>query len=193
MPSSFTTRLVLLDRDGTINVEKNYLSSPEQLELLPHSAAGIKQLRQLGLIPVVVSNQSGIGRGYFALATLEQIHARLNELLNDQDAPLAAIYFCPHTPADKCACRKPAPELAQRAARDFNADLARSFMIGDNHSDIELGQRVGAITILVRTGYGARIEAERKVQPDYVADDLLDAARIIKDVLAGEARGQRIN
>lgn len=183
MPSSFTTRLVLLDRDGTINVEKNYLSSPEQLELLPQSAAGIRQLRQLGLTPVVVSNQSGIGRGYFDLETLERIHARLNELLNEQAAPLEAIYFCPHTPADKCACRKPAPELAHRAARDLDADLSHSFMIGDNHSDIELGQRVGAVTILVRTGYGARIEAEQKVRPDYVADDLLDAARIIRGVL----------
>lgn len=189
------TGLVLLDRDGTINVEKHYLSSPEELELLPNAAEGIRLLRHLGLPTVVVTNQSAIGRGYFDLARLAAIHQHLVELLAERGATLDAIFFCPHTPDDGCDCRKGAPGLARRAAEAFGADLAQSFVVGDKACDIELGKHVGATTILVQTGYGAREAAAiaatngPRGQPDYVVADLFEAARVIERSTVGERIG----
>jgi len=189
------TGLVLLDRDGTINAEKHYLSSPDQLELLPNAAEGIRLLRRLGLPVVVVTNQSAIGRGYFDLARLAAIHRHLGELLAARGAALDAIFSCPHTPGDGCDCRKGAPGLARRAAEVFGGDLARSFAVGDKACDIELGKRVGATTILVRTGYGVREEAaiaatnRPEDRPDYVVADLREAARVIERLTVGERIG----
>ena len=172
--------LVLLDRDGTINVEKHYLSSPDQVELLSGAAESIQLLRSLGLTTVVVTNQSAIARGYFDLATLERIHHRLYELLAERGACLDAIYVCPHHPAAGCHCRKPAPGLACRAAEEFGGDLSRSFVVGDQASDIAFGKCIGATTLLVRTGYGQRVASAGTAQPDYVVGDLLEAAHVIQ-------------
>lgn len=186
-------RLVLLDRDGTINVEKEYLSSPDQVELLPGAAEGIRLIRGLGLQTVIVTNQSAIGRGYFGLDELDRIHQHLRELLMSFGATLDAIYVCPHTPEEGCDCRKPAPGLALKASDQFKADLSQSFVVGDKACDIELGKRVGATTILVRTGYGARVAAEMETQPDYVVEGLLEAARIIQRLVAGEEGEAQMN
>lgn len=175
--------IVMVDRDGTINVEKHYLSSPEQVELFPQSAEGIKLLRNLGLHIVVVTNQSAIGRELFDVEMLDAIHERLKDLLNKQGAGVDAIYFCPHTPDDCCNCRKPLTAMAEQAAKDFGANLSKSFLIGDNVCDIELGKNVNATTILVRTGYGERVLSEGKTKPDYVVDHLFDAAQLIKKLL----------
>lgn len=178
------TQLVLLDRDGTINVEKHYLSSPGQVELLPGVAEGIQLMQRLGLTVVVVTNQSAIGRGYFGLDTLDRIHQRLHELLANHGASLDAIYVCPHRPDEGCSCRKPAPGLARKAGDEFGADLSRSFVVGDKVRDIELGKRVGATTILVRTGYGARAPLAEGSQADYVVENLLEAAHVIQRLVA---------
>lgn len=172
-------KLVLLDRDGTINVEKHYLSSPEQLELLPGAAEGIQRMRHSGVIVVVVTNQSAIGRGYFGEDTLNLIHARLLQLLAEAGTSVDAIYVCPHLPDEGCDCRKPAPGLALRAAIDFEADLTRSFVVGDKECDIRLGKQVGATTILVRTGYGRDWVGRDDVCPDYIVENLLEASRLI--------------
>lgn len=177
------TGMILIDRDGTINVERHYLSSPEQIELFPQSAEGIKLLRTLGLPVVVVTNQSAIGRGMFDVEMLGAIHERLKELLEENGTKVDAIYFCPHTPEDSCDCRKPAINMARQAAMDFGANLSNSFLIGDNVCDIELGKNVNATTILVRTGYGERVLSEGVVTPDYVVDNLLQAARLIENIL----------
>ncbi|MGI8468744.1 MAG: D-glycero-beta-D-manno-heptose 1,7-bisphosphate 7-phosphatase [Pyrinomonadaceae bacterium] len=177
------TRLVLIDRDGTLNVEQNYLSAPDQIELIPQSADGIRILRNLDLRIVVVTNQSGIGRGFFDAARLVEIHNRLREVLRENGTNVDAIYFCPHAPEDKCNCRKPMPGMAKRAATEFNADLSKSFVIGDNVCDIELGKNIGATTILVRTGYGKMTETESETKPDYIAGNLFEAARLIKEIL----------
>ena len=164
---------VILDRDGTLIQERHYLSEPEQVELIPGVAEGLRQLRQMGLGLVVVTNQSGIGRGFFDQGALERIHRRMNELLASEGAWLDKIYFCPHRPEEGCSCRKPAPGLVERAARELGFEPCAGFAIGDKACDVELGQRVGMTTFLVRTGYGAREIENGGVRPDYIVDDLL--------------------
>lgn len=180
------TRLALIDRDGTINVNKHYLSDPAQLELIPRAAEALRLLRELGLKLVIITNQSAVGRGFFDEARLSEIHRKLDEMLALENAAPDAFYFCPHTPDDKCACRKPLPQMANQAAADFDAELTQAFVIGDNECDIELGKNTGATTILVRTGHGLRTEQAGNVNPDYTADDLYEAAKIISEILRQE-------
>ncbi|HEY1206038.1 MAG: HAD family hydrolase [Bryobacteraceae bacterium] len=176
-------RFVLLDRDGTINVEKEYLSSAEGLELLPNAVAGLRAMRDLGLGLVVLTNQSGIGRGYFGAEAVAGIHRALAGLLAAGGVSLDGIYVCPHGPEEGCACRKPAQGLVVEAARELGFRLEDAFVVGDKAADIEMGRRVGATTILVRTGYGREVESNGGASPDYVADDLAGAARIIEGLL----------
>ena len=171
-------RFVLIDRDGTINVEKHYLSDPDQVELYPGVAAAIRRLNQLDMGVAVITNQSGVARGYFDLARLEQIHTRLYALLESEGAAIDGIYICPHGPDDECDCRKPLPGMVDQAVADHHFDPARAFMIGDKEVDVELGQAVGAETFLVRTGHGAKFVEGTKA--DHVVDDLAAAVRIIE-------------
>lgn len=181
-------RFVLLDRDGTIIKERHYLSDPQQVELLAGAASGLRQMQEMGLGAIAVTNQSGIGRGFFDEKRLWEIHQRMLELLTAESVFLEDIYFCPHTPADNCSCRKPLSGLVEQAAEKYGFNPQDSFVIGDKPCDIELGQRVGAITFLVRTGYGAEVAANQTVAPDYVVDDLLEAARIIERLIPLETR-----
>ncbi len=181
-------RFVLLDRDGTIIKECHYLSDPQQVELLAGVAEGLRRMQELGLGAIAVTNQSGIGRGFFDEKRLREIHQRMLELLAIENVYLEDIYFCPHTPADSCSCRKPLPGLVEQAAEKYGFNPQDSFVIGDKPCDIELGQRVGAITFLVRTGYGAEVATSQTAAPDYVVDDLLEAARIIERLIALETR-----
>ena len=168
----------LLDRDGTINVERDYLSNPDQLELLPGATEGMTKLRALGMGIAVVSNQSGVERGYFDTAQLERIHERLRALLGDADLAVDGIYFCPHTPETGCTCRKPEAGMILQAAADLGFDPQHCFVVGDKRCDIEMGRQLGTTTLLVRTGYG--IQSLRDgVQADYTVDDLSDAASCI--------------
>ena len=172
-------RAALLDRDGTINVEREYLSDPAGVELLPNAATGLRRLRALGFGLIVISNQAGVGRGYLTMADVDAVNARLAALLREHGVTLDGIYVCPHKPDDNCACRKPAPGLIEQAAREHGFDPRASVMIGDKAIDIETGRRIGARTVLVRTGYGREFEARGDVRADHVADDLLDAANIL--------------
>ena len=181
-------RLVMIDRDGTLTVERNYLASPEQLELIERSASALRLLRAAGLPAVVVTNQSGLARGYFDQPTLERIHARLSDMLAAEGAVIDAFYVCPHHPDDRCQCRKPAAALAHRAAADFSADLRASFVIGDKPCDLGLGKAVGATTILVRTGYGADVaQSADAAEADYIVGDLYDAASLIRQIVEEQA------
>jgi D-glycero-D-manno-heptose 1,7-bisphosphate phosphatase len=181
-------RFILLDRDGTIIVERHYLSDPQQVELISGAALGLGLLRQMGFGLVVITNQSGIGRGLFDRARLDLIHRRLYALLAAEGVYLNGIYFCPHTPEDECSCRKPKPGLVELAATQLGFDPQASYLIGDQPCDIELGQRIGATTFLVRTGYGAQVAAQTTVNPDCVVEDLWEAAQIIKRLLATDER-----
>jgi D-glycero-D-manno-heptose 1,7-bisphosphate phosphatase len=175
--------VVVLDRDGTINVERHYLADPDQVELLDGAAEGLRRLRAMGLELIVITNQSGVGRGYFTEDTLGRIHARLEELLEVEGVRLNAIYVCPHVPADGCRCRKPAPALLERAAREWGFEPRDAFVIGDKRSDVELGQRAGSTTLLVRTGYGAVEAAVGDVVADHVVSDLREAASVIERLI----------
>lgn len=186
-------RAVVLDRDGTINVERAYLADPAQVELLAGVAEGLRHLDRLGLQLIVVTNQSGVGRGYFTAATLDRIHDRLAECLAAEGVRLSGIYVCPHVPGDGCRCRKPGPALLELAARERDFDPRDAFVIGDKASDIELGRRAGSTTLLVRTGYGAATAAAGEAAADHVVDDLRAAARVIEGLIAsGEAVGAAV-
>jgi D-glycero-D-manno-heptose 1,7-bisphosphate phosphatase len=170
---------VLLDRDGTLIVERHYLARAEDVELLPLTAPGLRLMQAAGLGLAVLTNQSGLGRGYFDWAALHAVHARMTQLLAQEGVSLDGIYVCPHTPEADCNCRKPRPGLVQWAAAELHFDPSKSFVVGDKPCDIELGRRVGAIAILVRTGYGAFWEHEG-LQADYIVDDVTAAAHIIR-------------
>lgn len=176
-------RFVLLDRDGTLIEDKHYLADPEQVKLIPGTAEGLKQLSEMGLGLVVLTNQSGIGRGYFDRSQLDRVHRQMRTLLEIEGVELAGIYFCPHTPEEKCRCRKPAIGLVEQAARELEFIPEASFMVGDKACDIELGQRVGATTFLLRTGYETQGEAEEMVVPDYVVGDMKDVAAVVSSLL----------
>lgn len=181
----------MLDRDGTINIEREYLSDPDQVELLPGAAGGLRHLKELGLGLVVITNQSGVGRGFFDSARLAVINERLCALLGAEGIQLDGIYSCPHRPSEGCTCRKPQPELLEKAAREHQFKPNQAFVIGDKVIDIELGRQVGATTLLVGTGYGAqvRLAAVRMAAIwDYVVDDLEGAAAIIERLLRIEDR-----
>jgi D-glycero-D-manno-heptose 1,7-bisphosphate phosphatase len=177
-------RVVVLDRDGTINVERHYLADPDQVELLDGAAEGLRHLRSLGLDLIVVTNQSGVGRGYFTASTLNRIHNRLVERLASEGIRLSGIYVCPHVPDDGCRCRKPNTALMERAARELGFEPRNAFVIGDKASDVELGRRAESTTLLVRTGYGAAAADSGDVAADYVVEDLRAAARVIEGLIA---------
>ena len=182
-------RFVVLDRDGTIIEEVSYLSDPKQIALIPGTGKALRDLGEMGFGLVVITNQSAVGRRYFDEAQLARIHDRLLEMLSAEQITLDGLYFCPHTPQDQCLCRKPNTGLIQKASQDLEFDLSASIVIGDKASDIEMGCRVGALTILVRTGYGAQVTTEQKVVPDYIVDDLPAAVQVI-DMICRKVRDQ---
>lgn len=181
-------RFVLLDRDGTLIVERNYLSDPAEVQLLPGAASGLRKMSKLGLGLVVITNQSAIGRGFIDESRLILIHSRMCELLQQEKVLLNGIYFCPHLPKDNCNCRKPKMALPNIAAKELGFNTLNSFVIGDKECDIGMGQRLGATTLLVLTGYGKKTDADQAARPDYVVTDLDQAAIIIERLLRREKR-----
>lgn len=171
-------RFVVLDRDGTIIEEREYLSEPEQVKLIPGAAAALRELRRMGYGFVVITNQSGIGRGFFDRGQLQRVHQRLEELLQAEGIHLDGLYVCPHMPDDDCACRKPKLGLLQKAAADLGFNKANSIVIGDKASDIDMGRAAGALTFLVRTGYGDQFATAATA--DFVVDDLAAATESLR-------------
>ncbi|HLZ90285.1 MAG TPA: HAD family hydrolase [Candidatus Acidoferrum sp.] len=171
---------VFLDRDGTIAEEVGYLNHVSRFRMLPFAAVAIRRLNEAKLPVIVVTNQSGVGRGYFPDSLVHAVHDLMTKQLADAGARLDALYYCPHKSDDACACRKPKPGMLQRAAREHALDLRRSFVVGDRHGDIELAQGVGARAILVRTGYGEGEilwhSAKWPAPPDFIAENIADAA-----------------
>lgn len=140
---------VFFDRDGTIAEDAGYCRNPEDFRLFPETAEVFKKLHERGFKVIIITNQSGIGRGYFNEADLERVHDKMKADLAAAETFVDGIYYCPHHPDEDCECRKPKPALILRAARDFDLDLGRSVMVGDLPKDIELGKAAGNRTILV--------------------------------------------
>ncbi|HEX4049618.1 MAG TPA: HAD family hydrolase [Steroidobacteraceae bacterium] len=176
-------RVVLMDRDGTLVVDRDYLADPAGLEFLPGAVEALRRLHERGYRIVIISNQSGVGRGLFSLERLREINARLAQMVREAGAALAGIYCCPHRPDENCVCRKPNVELVRQAAQELHFDPAAAVMIGDRDSDIELGRRLGATTIRLVPGPaspGTPFSSASGAPSDHVAADLLEAARIIE-------------
>ncbi|HMU53884.1 MAG TPA: lipopolysaccharide heptosyltransferase II [Nitrospira sp.] len=177
---------VFLDRDGTLNEDTGYLRSAAELKLLPGVAPGLARLKAAGARLVVVTNQSGVARGFFTLKDLEAVHARLQGLLEADDAALDAIYFCPHHPDDGCRCRKPARGMVDRAVAELQVDLRRSYLIGDQARDVQLAHVVGAKSVLLVPGpvdeaVKEQLRTERAL-PDFIARTMTEASEwILKD------------
>ena len=177
-------KAVFLDRDGTIARDVNYCRRAEDFEILPSVPQAIRLLNQRGFKVVVVTNQSGIARGYFTEANLLQIHQYMKEELAKHGAQVDAIYYCPHHPDDGCRCRKPKPGLLVKAAQDLGIDLGRSFVIGDAGRDIEAGKAAGCQTVLVTNG--ASTGNDITEPPDHIADSVFQAVQWIFSTLGDE-------
>ncbi len=175
---------VFLDRDGTLIVERDYLSDPEGVRLEDGVADGLALLRRHGHALIVLSNQSGIGRGLFSEEAARRVNARTADLLRGYGIDILAWYICPHAPELQCACRKPAPGMALAASRDWNLQLTGSYVIGDKRADLELADGIGATGILVTTGHGAdaRAWAEHEARP------VFESFRAAADFIARRGR-----
>jgi D-glycero-D-manno-heptose 1,7-bisphosphate phosphatase len=179
-----------LDRDGTIIEDAEYISRPEDVRLIPGAADAIAQLNDAGIPVVIVSNQSGIGRGYFTYDAFERVQKRVEEVLAKERAYLDATYICPHAPSEEspCACRKPRVELFQRAARELELDLARSWHIGDKWRDVEPASALGGTGILVPARSTPWEDLERARSLGVVRESLRDVVNEMTDALTGEHR-----
>lgn len=170
------TPAIFLDRDGTIIEERNYLSDPDQVVLLEGAAAGLRAMARHALPLVVISNQSGIGRGYFSLEQARAVESRLKALLEQEGIAISGWYMCPHAPEANCACRKPSPGMINAATQDLGLEPALSFVIGDKRCDIDLAAAVGAVGILVTTGHGQGDADYARSLPVPVCRDLVEAS-----------------
>lgn len=183
-------RAVFIDRDGTISEEVGYINHASRFRLFPYSADAIKLLNENGWLAIVTTNQAGVARGYFSEDMVQTVHDRMTAELENGGARLDAIYYCAHHPSVgeppyrfDCDCRKPKPGLIRRAAAELDVDLAGSWMVGDRYSDVELARNAGVKSMFVLSGYG-RGEWEHQraswtTQPDSVAENLLEAVRLI--------------
>ncbi|MBI5598485.1 MAG: HAD family hydrolase [Deltaproteobacteria bacterium] len=167
---------VFLDRDGTINEDTGYIGRPEEVALIVGAAGAVKMFNNAGIKVFIITNQSGVGRGYFPSETLEAVNRRVVELLRLEGAGVDGIYCCPHRPEDACPCRKPATGLISRAVREHGVDPSGSYVVGDKATDIGLARNIGAKGILVLTGKGKEELGKLPTPPDYVAADMRDAA-----------------
>jgi len=182
-------RAVFLDRDGTLNVEKNCLRRADELELLPHVAEAVRKLNHAGWRTIVITNQPVIAKGFCDEAELQKIHNKLESLLGREHAFLDRIYFCPHHPEKgftgerlelkiDCDCRKPKIGMIRHAVAEINIDLKLSWLVGDTTTDMQTARNAGGKSILLRTGHGGK-DTKHDAQPDFVADNLLDAVNLI--------------
>ena len=169
---------VFLDRDGVLTTEKGYVHSREGLEIFPYTADCVKMIKQMGYLAIVITNQSGVARGFFTEQDLQDMNTFLKEKTGVDD-----IFYCPHYEpgrikeyARKCNCRKPQIGMIEQACRLFEIDLKNSFMVGDRAGDIVCGKRAGVKTVLLESGYGTR-QLEMEVMPDYIYQDLLEFAK----------------
>jgi D-glycero-D-manno-heptose 1,7-bisphosphate phosphatase len=189
MTRSKSNRAIFLDRDGTIMEDANYCGDVSRVILIPGAVESLRRLQDAGYWLFVVTNQSGIGRGYFTHEAVLSIHRHLDEQFGLVGVSIDHYYVCPHHPEDKCDCRKPRPRFLFEAAREHRLDLARSYMVGDRPSDVQAGINAGTRTILLLTGAGRETLAAQTVSCDYVAKDIAEATDWILDPAQDGTRG----
>jgi D-glycero-D-manno-heptose 1,7-bisphosphate phosphatase len=165
---------VFFDRDGTLMEEVNYCGDPAKVRVIPGAAEALARLKQRGFANIIITNQSGIGRGMITREQFEAVQAALLSLLGEQT--IDATYFCPDTPETATPRRKPSPEMVFEAQRDHDLDLTKSFFVGDRASDVECGHNAGVRTILVRTGYGSETT---DCTPDFTSENVVAAVDLI--------------
>jgi len=171
-------KAVFIDRDGTININFGYIDNPDDFKIYPGVKEGIRRLKEKGFKIIVITNQSGIGRGYFSEEVVEKIHEKMKKELSEN---VDGIYFCPHRPDEKCNCRKPNIQLLEKAASDLDIDIDDSFMIGDRMLDVEAGEKLGCKTVLVpENKEKIKVEMEEsKVKPDFICADFYSGVKWI--------------
>jgi len=184
-------RAVFLDRDGTLIVEREYLADPAGVTLLPGAAAALKRLADAGFALVLVTNQSGIARGFYGEPEFRAVQARVEQDLAAEGVTLDGVYLCPHHPdfSGPCDCRKPGDALFRRAAEELGLDLAGSWYVGDRLRDVEPARRLGGQALLVRTGYGAEEASTAAAEVPVVADLAEAADRILREQRVRGNRG----
>ncbi len=186
MTQSKAKPAVFLDRDGTINEQMGYINHISRFHLLPGVGDAIRTLNEQNIPVIIVTNQSGLARGYFPPTLLDKVHEKMIQELALSGAHIDHIYICPHHPEakeekyrEKCNCRKPKPGMLEQAAEEYDLDLAKSFVVGDRWSDLRCAEAVGASPVLVLTGYGRGdaeyIGPQQKVQPIFTAENLQEA------------------
>ncbi len=169
---------LFLDRDGTVIVDRHYLSDPADIVLEINAAEGLRTLIALGANPVIITNQSGVGRGLFTQTEVDMVHLELDRILRAEGIIISGYYSCPHIPGDSCQCRKPEPGLALQAAAELGLVLGNAVVVGDKMSDLGLAKAVAARGILVRTGKGNEYDEVAIAEGFEVADDLLAVSRL---------------
>ena len=174
---------IFIDRDDTIIHDVPYLSDPSLVALTPGASEALASFRELGFSIVIISNQSGIGRGYFTEEQLRKVNARMLELLADGGATIDAIYYCPHRPDENCNCRKPKTGMLEQACRDFDVDKAHSVMIGDLKGDVDMGKSFGIKTIQIMLPNKAKQDA----WADFNVTTLPECTPILKQLLNNPA------
>ena len=181
---------IFLDRDGTVTDEVGYINHVSRAKIYPYAADAVRMLKSTGLPVIIVTNQSGVGRGYFTEEIVGQVHQMVRDTLQAAGTSIDAFYHCPHHPSavvedyrQECRCRKPGTGMPEEAAERFGIDLGASYVVGDTYRDMQMGFNIGARTILLMTGYGRGEYEYRRAgwarMPDLVAENLLEAAKLI--------------
>lgn len=174
-------RAIFLDRDGTINEDLGYVYKEKDFKFIQGSLKALKKLSKTNFKVIIITSQSGIGRGYYSYKDFLKLTNHMLDEFKKEKVRVDAVYFCHHAPEDMCECRKPKTKMIEEAAKRFNIDLEESFVIGDKTSDILMGQRAGCKTILVLTGNAGK-DGKFEVKPDFVVKNLLEAVEIILEL-----------
>ena len=170
-------KAVFLDRDGTINIDTGYVGDPDKLVIIEGAREAIKLLKDKGFLVFIVTNQSGVARGYFSVEQMQLVNKKILDELAHKQVCIDGIYYCPHHPDEECSCRKPKPLIVNSIAAEFAVELKRSYFVGDKMSDVHTGKNAGCRTVLINSD-----DEVGSIEPDFVAKDLLEGSQwIVKD------------
>ncbi len=171
-------KAIFLDRDGTVNIDKNYVYKIEDFELIPKTIEALKNFQNKGYLIFIITNQSGIGRGYYKDDDFHKLNNHMLKVFSDNNIKITKTYYCPHVAKDNCECRKPNTKFITDAAKEFKIKVKESFMIGDKTADIKMGENAGLKTVLVMTGKSGK-DGEFNATPTFTSKDLYEASLIV--------------